>query len=113
MLDAAARERAGARWVWIHHAPPESMLSWTGKRHFADVALPQLIARHAPDAVLCGHIHEAPFRSGGSWVDRLDTTWLFNAGNQIGEVPAHIEIDLDRHVARWNSLAGPEERALQ
>jgi Icc-related predicted phosphoesterase len=113
LLDAAADDRRGARWVWVYHAPPEGLLSWTGKRHFGDLVLPQLIARHAPDAVLCGHIHEAPFKSGGCWVDRIGDTWLFNAGNQIGEVPAHVEIDLEQRIARWSSLAGEEERALQ
>ena len=112
MLEAAAPRRNGA-WVWVYHAPPESALSWTGKRHYGDAALPDLVRRHAPTAVLCGHIHEAPFRKGGSWVDRIDATWLFNAGNQIGEVPARIEIDFARQAARWISLAGVEEKALQ
>ena len=60
-----------------------------------------------------GHIHEAPFKSGGSWVDRVGDTWLFNAGRQIGDVPATIEIDFDRRTARWASLAGIEDRDLQ
>jgi len=62
--------------------------------------------------VLCGHIHEAPFRNGGSWVDRIGRTWLFNAGHQIGDVPARVEIDLAAGEARWISLAGEEVRAL-
>ena len=47
------------------------------------------------------------------WVDRIADTWLFNAGNQIGEVPARVEIDLKQQAARWISLAGVEEQALQ
>jgi Icc-related predicted phosphoesterase len=112
MLDEASRLRTG-RWVWVYHAPPQSLLSWTGKRHYGDAALPELVQRHAPTAVLCGHIHEAPFRNGGSWVDRIGDTWLFNAGNQIGEVPARVEIDFTRQAVRWVSLAGEEERPLQ
>lgn len=113
LLDAAAAQRkSGDRWVWIHHAPPECSLSWNGKRHYGDSALPELIARHRPDAVLCGHIHEAPFKNGGSWVDRMGSTWLFNAGHQIGEVPARVEIDLDAKQARWVSIAGVEEQSL-
>jgi Icc-related predicted phosphoesterase len=88
-------------------------LSWNGSRHFGDATLSALIARHAPTAVLCGHIHEAPFRRGGSWIDRAGDTWLFNAGRQIGDVPARIEIDFARGHARWISLAGIEERGLQ
>jgi Icc-related predicted phosphoesterase len=112
MLEVAARKRTG-RWVWIYHAPPEGALSWNGKRHFGDAVLSALIARHAPTAVFCGHIHEAPFKSGGSWIDRVGDTWLFNAGRQIGDTPARIEIDFDRQTARWVSLAGVEERELQ
>jgi Icc-related predicted phosphoesterase len=112
LAGAAARRAPGQRWVWAYHAPPEGPLSWTGKRHFGDPALPALIARHAPDAVLCGHVHEAPFRAGGSWAERVGRTWLFNAGGQIGDVPARVEIDFGRGEAQWHSLAGQERRAL-
>lgn len=111
LLEQAAAQRRG-RWVWVYHAPPEGPLSWTGKRHFGDALLPELVRRHVPTAVLCGHIHEAPFKNAGSWADRIGATWLFNAGQQIGEVPARIEIDLARQVARWHSLAADEERRL-
>lgn len=114
-LAAAAARRAampGGRWVWVYHAPPAGPLSWTGKRHFGDALLEKLVARHAPTAVLCGHIHEAPFKSGGSWIERIGSTWLFNAGRQIGDVPAHIEIDFTRQCATWFSLAGVHEHSL-
>jgi Icc-related predicted phosphoesterase len=112
MLDSASQRRSG-RWVWVYHAPPEGVLSWTGKRHYGDAVLPELVRRHSPTAVLCGHIHEAPFKNGGSWIDRMGDTWLFNAGRQIGNVPARIEIDFTQQAARWISLAGMEEKALQ
>ena len=112
VLDDASRRRDGP-WVWVYHAPPLGPLSWTGRRHYGDVVLAELIGRHSPTAVLCGHIHEAPFKRDGSWVDRIGQTWLFNAGRQIGDVPARIEIDLDAAAARWISLAGVDERALQ
>ena len=112
MLDAAA-ERRLARWIWVYHAPPESALSWTGRRHFGDAFLSSLLERHSPTAVMCGHIHEAPFKQGGSWIDRAGATWLFNPGRQIGDVPARIEIDFDACMARWISLAGIDEKVLQ
>jgi len=112
MLETASRRRSG-RWIWVYHAPPEGPLSWTGKRHYGDAELPELIKRHSPTAVLCGHIHEAPFRKGGSWIERIGETWLFNAGRQIGDVPARIEIDFTQQAARWISLAGIEEQILQ
>jgi Icc-related predicted phosphoesterase len=112
MLEQASRRRLD-RWVWVYHAPPVGALSWNGKRHYGDAVLNELIDRHAPTAVLCGHIHEAPFKTGGSWIDRIGATWVFNAGRQIGDVPARIEIDLVALEARWLSLAGLDERALQ
>ncbi|HVJ74019.1 MAG TPA: metallophosphoesterase [Casimicrobiaceae bacterium] len=112
MLESASGRRRG-RWVWIYHAPPEGLLSWTGKRHYGDAFLAGLVERHAPDVVMCGHIHEAPFRNGGSWIERRGATWLFNAGRQIGDVPARIEIDFANHAAQWFSLAGTEQRSLQ
>ena len=72
----------------------------------------QLVEQHQPDVVLCGHIHQAPFRRGGSWVDRIADTWVFNAGQQIGPVPAHVIIDTAARTASWYSLAGAEQLRL-
>lgn len=112
LLERAAPMRRGD-WIWVYHAPPQGPLSWTGKRHFGDPLLPALIERHQPSVVLCGHIHEAPFRRDGSWVERIGRTWLFNAGRQIGPVPARVDIDLAARRARWITLEGVEERALE
>jgi Icc-related predicted phosphoesterase len=115
-LEAAALRRGEAttgRWVWVYHAPPQGPLSWTGRRHYGDPLLPELVAQHSPSAVLCGHIHEAPFKADGAWAERIGTTWLFNAGQQIGDVPARIEIDFAAGTATWKSLAGVETRQLQ
>lgn len=112
LLEQAATRRRGA-WIWIYHAPPLGPLSWTGKRHFGDPLLPELIERYAPTAVLCGHIHEAPFKRDGGWVDRVGSTWVFNPGRQIGEVPAHVVIDFAQGRASWSSMEGVEERLLE
>jgi hypothetical protein len=58
--------------------------------------------------VFTGHIHQAPFRKGGSWVDRIGPTWVFNCGQQIGPTPTHIAVDTDAREAAWFSLAGAE-----
>jgi predicted phosphodiesterase len=113
LLDTAAAQRNGDRWIWVYHAPPIGALSWTGKRHFGDALLSELVQRHAPTAVLCGHIHEAPFKSGGSWIEHIGSTTLFNAGRQIGPVPARIELDFAQNSARWISLEGIEEKQIQ
>lgn len=96
----------------MYHSPPEGLLRWTGSRHFGDPEIEKWIGRWSPELVLTGHIHQSPFTESGSWIDRVGETRLFNAGNQIGSEPAHIEIDLDRDVARWVSLAGVEEETL-
>jgi hypothetical protein len=70
------------------------------------------IHRYRPAMVFTGHIHQSPFRVGGSWVDRIEDTWIFNAGRQIGPVPTHVIIDTDAQQAMWFSLAGNEVVSL-
>jgi hypothetical protein len=98
------------RWVWVYHWPPVgSPTCWTGRRHYGDTDLPAWISTYRPDVVLTGHVHEPPFKPDGAWADRIGDTWVFNAGRQIGPIPAHVEIDLDQCTARWWSLMGSEE----
>ena len=104
-LDDVAATRTGP-WMWVWHGPPEGPLSWTGSRHFGDPELPRLLARHHPDVVLCGHIHQSPFVPGGAWAEHRDGTWLFNSGHQAGPVPAHVRLDLGRRTATWWSFDG-------
>jgi len=101
------------RWIWVYHAPPDdSPTSWGGRKHFGDAQLSQWIRRYTPDMVLSGHIHQSPFREGGSWVDQLGATWVFNPGRQIGPCPTHIILDTDSRMALWFSLAGAEVVSL-
>jgi hypothetical protein len=81
-------------------------------KQFGDEALRDWVAGYAPDFVLSGHIHQSPFRAGGSWIDRLGSSWLFNAGCQIGPVPVHMILDTDASSVTWFSLAGNEEARL-
>ena len=111
-LQEAAADRIG-RWIWVYHAPPpDSPVSWSGQRFFGDAALLGWIVQHQPDFVFTGHVHEAPFARGGSWVDRVGDTWVFNAGKQTGAVPATIAIDTDIGEAAWFSLDGAESVKL-
>ncbi|MDQ1509738.1 MAG: hypothetical protein QOG50_1582, partial [Actinomycetota bacterium] len=48
----------------------------------------------------------------GSWIDRIGSTLVVNAGRQRGPIPACIEIDTDAGTARWSSLAGVEEQTF-
>ena len=100
-------ERPRRAWAWVYHAPPsDSPTSWNGTRHYGDEALAAWIRRYRPAMVFSGHIHQSPFRDGGSWVDRIDDTWIFNAGRQIGPVPTRVIVDTDAGRATWHSLAG-------
>jgi Icc-related predicted phosphoesterase len=108
--DAARRP---AKWVWVYHWPPlGSPTCWTGKRDYGDADLVGWIDQHRPDIVLTGHVHEPPFKPTGAWADRIGDTWVFNAGRQIGPVPAHIAIDLEAGSASWRSLLGAEALCL-
>ena len=111
-LDAASARRP-RNWIWVYHWPPvDSPTSWTGRRHYGDADLAGWIADHRPDIVLTGHVHEPPFKTDGSWADRIGDTWVFNPGRQIGPVPTRIEIDLATHAVAWFSLLGTEELSL-
>jgi len=111
-LEAEAAQRP-ERWIWVYHWPPlGSPTCWTGRRHYGDPDVAEWIARFGPDIVLAGHVHEPPFKPAGAWADRIGATWVFNAGRQIGPVPAHIEIDLGTDSASWRSLMGVESLRL-
>ncbi len=102
------------KWIWIYHAPPDnSLTSWVGKRFIGDAELNKWIEQYQPDMVVTGHIHESPFKTDGSWVDQLGKTWIFNAGSHIGDVPAHIILDIEAMSAEWYSLAGNDSRQLE
>lgn len=105
-LAADAQKRTG-RWIWVHHAPPDhSPISWTGSRDSGDPVLGGWIAQHRPDIVLSGHIHQSPFVKGGSWVDRIGETFVFNTGQHSGAPPAHIIFDTKAEEVMWMSSAG-------
>lgn len=105
LVTDSARPRR--RWIWVHHAPPDrSQVSWGGSRYFGDAELIPLIEKHRPDIVFSGHVHQSPFTDGGSWVDRIGPTWVFNAGHQFGAPPAHIVFDAVQDTALWFSAAG-------
>lgn len=95
------------RAVWVYHFPPdESPVSWIGQRHIGDRDLNAWIERHRPDLVLTGHIHDSPFKPGGSWIDRVGTTWVINAGHATGPIPAHVIVDTVAGTAEWWSPFG-------
>jgi Icc-related predicted phosphoesterase len=98
--DAAGR--GGGAWIWAYHSPPDaSPTSWAGSRHFGDDVLNRLIAEHAPDLVLTGHVHDSPFRPDGGWHDRIGSTLVLNAGRNPGPIPAHLVVDTGAGEVSW------------
>ena len=101
---AADAMKPKKQWIWIYHGPPDqSPTSWNGKRHYGDADLVEWINEYQPDIVLTGHIHEAPFVENGSWVDQINSTWIFNSGREKGPFPPHIVFNLAENVAIWRS----------
>lgn len=112
LVSDAGRARPG-RWIWVYHSPPDvSPTAWSGRRHYGDDTLNKLIERHQPDIVLTGHVHEAPFRSDGSWHDRIGETIVLNAGRQPGPIPAHLLLDTTEGTVTWWSFEGEETLTL-
>ncbi|MDJ0858036.1 MAG: metallophosphoesterase [Dinoroseobacter sp.] len=100
-------------WIWAYHAPPaDTPTSWGGRRYFGDPELTRWIEAYGPDLVFCGHVHQAPFTKEGAWADRVGSSWVFNMGQQPGEIPSHIIVDIARQKAMWTSIAGAEELDL-
>ena len=111
-LADAAKERR-KRWIWIYHAPPaDSPVAWGGQRYYGDDALRKWIKKYQPDIVMSGHVHEAPYVENGSWVDRIDATWIFNTGHYLGAPPAHIVMNTEVGEAVWFSAAGNQHIRL-
>jgi Icc-related predicted phosphoesterase len=95
-------ERRKGKWAWVYHAPPTgSVTSWNGRRSYGDEALSQWIGEYRPDFVFSGHVHTAPFCDGGSWIDQIGSTWVFNPGYQIGPAPACVVVDTVEQAVLW------------
>jgi Icc-related predicted phosphoesterase len=101
-LRAQAIDRPG-QWIWVYHPPPFGSTTARGRaRDYGDVDLRAWIGEHNPDVVLSGHVHDAPFMDGGSWVERIGQTLAFNAGRvAVGPIPNHVLLDLVEHTASW------------
>ena len=103
-----------AWWIWVYHSPPAGTpLCFDGRRTFADNDLAGWIADYAPEIVLCGHIHQAPWADGGDWQAQLGESWVFNAGQAYAATPAHIVVDTDDATATWYGLVGQEPARVE
>ena len=83
-------------------------MSWTGSKHYGDEELVRMDPAHHPDIVFTGHVHQSPFRQGGSWVDRIGDTWVFSAGRQTAPNPGTWSSSPTERRAGWSSPAGAE-----
>lgn len=100
------RDRSGP-WIVLEHEPPSGSRVATGP---AGQLLEKSIGlEFHPGYLVCGHMHDAPWRKGGAWWDRLDRTILFNAGcDPRGSFPSHILLDTARREATWRHSSGSE-----
>ncbi len=108
--DAEDRPR---RWIWLYHSPPGGTgLCRTSRKEFPDHDLAAWVERWQPDLVFCGHVHQAPWVANGGWAAQLGRTWAFNAGRQIGPIPAHVVIDTEAEKASWYGIPEQDEVSL-
>lgn len=102
------------RTIWVHHAPAKgTKTSWNGKADHGDENLVNWIEQYQPDLVLSGHVHNAPYYPGGSWIDHMGKTVLINGGRQTGDVPATVEIVIEEGKLLWCGMEGCEESSLE
>ncbi len=94
--EAGWQNVAEARWkVFVPHAPPHNTrvdIVRSGK-HVGSTAVRAFIERFRPDAVLCGHIHEA------RGVDSVGSTHVINCGPAGQGMYGIVRIDERIHVA--------------
>jgi Icc-related predicted phosphoesterase len=83
MMDELMDHRELADKIIVSHGPPfktSTDLGYGGS-HLGSNDLRSIIESEVPMAVLSGHIHEAPRRSG-KMVEMLGDTWIANPGSK-------------------------------
>lgn len=102
---------AGVEEIWVVHSPPDQTRTGIvrGGADFGDFALGELCRSGlGPRLALSGHVHDPQ-----AWHARVGRTWSLNPGYQErGNVPRHIEVELDRSRAFWHGGNDTEDRAL-
>jgi Icc-related predicted phosphoesterase len=88
----ALADETGKPWLLLHHEPPHET-GWEDETR-------GLLARHAPDFYLCGHIHDWPARKG--WATKMGRSWVLNPGVGKREIPDHIVVDTANGILTWN-----------
>ncbi len=98
-----------SRTVCVFHAPPHDTncdVIFDG-RHIGSQAIRSWIETHQPLILLCGHIHESPYKTSSAY-DRIGQTVICNPG--AGERSVHtVTFDLgDPRAGITHSLFGQE-----
>lgn len=90
-------------WLALHHEPAAGTkiggIDGSHQLYWHINATP-------PNYVACGHIHDMPFCSGGSWRDVIGPTAVFNPGQsgcEAASFPNHIILDTSRRLALWTA----------
>ncbi|MDQ3120063.1 MAG: metallophosphoesterase [Verrucomicrobiota bacterium] len=96
---ADLRQRHKARWLVLHHEPPEQ---FTPERVINKLHI--WIERFSPDYVSTGHFHESTEKLG-RFSKKIGSTWCFNSGCVPGAlIPSHIILDTLEGTALWNAM---------
>jgi len=107
LLDGARlRREHKAKWIVLSHEPPfleppvQTIFGTEARRQLHGVEA--LLAKHAPDYVLSGHIHELPYRRvGDCWRRSLNMTLLNPGQNDIAAASNFLEFDPVTERAAW------------
>lgn len=105
LWEAASKIRAEQRvcWLAIHHEPPaDTKIGGIDGSH----SLYWHVNSTPPNYVASGHIHDAPFWTEGSWMDRIGPTVAFNPGQSscaAARFPNHVILDTSLRLAKWTA----------
>ena len=102
MLEEAKAWRDERRlpWVILHHSPPSRTIA-SGGYEASDI-LRRWIFQYEPTVVLCGHMHTAPFLSGGDVSCRMGRTLISNPGRSAFQLRIN-QLTLRVHGPAWSA----------
>jgi Icc-related predicted phosphoesterase len=96
-------------WIVLNHQPPAHTRIGSG---LGCARTLNKIKEYKPTYVICGHEHDLPYLNGYSFIDHINKTTCFNAGQSLLEalkwitppVPNHIVLDLKKKEAVWTAF---------
>jgi Icc-related predicted phosphoesterase len=101
------RKSRGLHWLVLHHEPPALIEPAEAGEYEARL----LLAEYRPDFWLSGHLHDLPYKLGGTWCHELGTTIVLTPGQALeASWPNHIELDTESGIIEWRSVRKISDR---